>query len=483
MGHQRFIASKVVARTGVLERLVHLEFASRAGLRLLLVHGGGKPGFVDLEAALAADIVGEVERETVGIVQLEGDVTRQHFHATGQGSVQNLHADFERLVKTLFLGFQHLHHAIGVFAQVRVGLAHELDQIRDQLVEEGRLLTQLVTVTDRAADDAALHIATAFVAGNDPIGHQERGGAQVVSNHAQRRDTQVGATSFTSSRLDQGVKEVNLVVAVHMLQDGSQALEAHAGVHTGGGQLRHRAVLVHFKLHEHVVPDFNETVAVFLGAARRAAGDVVAVVVENFAAGTARTGVSHHPEVVGFVTSPLVVADADHTLRRQANVLCPDVVSLVIFLVHRGEQSLLGQAVHLREQLPGPLERFAFEVVAKRPVAQHLEEGVVTCGVPHIFQVIVFTASAQTGLHRGSTHIAAAVGAQKHVLELHHARVGEHQSGVITRHQGAGRHHGMPFGRKKVEKTLTDLGNGKGACGHGCLRGWSQTFDYKWGLR
>jgi hypothetical protein len=250
---------------------------------------------------------------------------------------------------------------------------------------------------------------------------EERGGADVVCNHLERGVGQVGGAGLPRGRLDERIEHVDLVVAVHVLQDGGQALQAHAGVHAGGGQRRDRAVFLHVELHEHVVPDLDEAVAVFLGAARRAAGDVVAVVVEDFAARAAGAGVGHHPEVVGLVAAPLVVADADHTLGRQADFLGPDVEGLVVLFVHSGQQALGRQLIDLGQQFPGPLQRLALEVVAKRPIAQHLEEGVVACGVAHVLQVVVLAPCAQAGLHRGSAHIAALVGAQEHVLELHHA--------------------------------------------------------------
>jgi hypothetical protein len=126
---------------------------------------------------------------------------------------------------------------------------------------------------------------------------------------------------FARRGLDQHIEQVDLVVAVHVLQDGGQALQAHAGVHAGRGQRLDRAVFLHVELHEHVVPDLDEAVAVFVGAAGRAAGNVVAVVVEDFAARAAGAGVGHHPEVVGLVLAALVVADADHALGRQADFL------------------------------------------------------------------------------------------------------------------------------------------------------------------
>ena len=278
---------------------------------------------------------------------------------------------------------------------------------------------------------------------------------------------QIAGAGFTGSGLDQVLEQVDLVVAVHVLQNGSQTLQTHAGVHARCGQRLDVALLVHVELHEHVVPDFDETVAVFIGRARRATGNVFAVVVEDFRARTARAGVSHHPEVVGLVTSALVVANADHALWRQANFLGPDVIGLVVFSVHRRQQTLLGQLVDLGQQLPSPLQRLTLEVVAERPVAQHFKESVVARGVAHVFQVVVLATGAQAGLHRSCAVIGALVGTQEHVLELDHARVGEHQSGVVTGHQRAGFHNGVALGCKKVQERLADVRNGEFGSAHG----------------
>ena len=289
--------------------------------------------------------------------------------------------------------------------QAGIGRAHEGDQIGHQFVEERGFLAQLVAVADGAADDAPLHIAAPLVGGHHTVADQKRSRPQMVGNHPKRRRRHIGTTGFTGGGFDQGGKQVNFIVAVHMLEDGRQALEAHAGVHTGRGQRREGAVFVHFKLHEHVVPNFDEAVAVFLGAAGRAARDVVPMIVKNLAARAARAGVGHHPKVVALVAPALVVADADDPLGGQANFFGPDVVGLVVLLVDGGQQTFFGQLVHLGQQLPGPFQRFALEIVAKRPVAEHFEKGVVPRGVAHVFQIIVFATGAQAGLHRGGADI------------------------------------------------------------------------------
>jgi hypothetical protein len=51
------------------------------------------------------------------------------------------------------------------------------------------------------------------------------------------------------------------------------------------------------ELHEDEVPDLDEPVAVLVRAARRAAPDVGAVVVEDLGAGAAGAGVAHHQKL------------------------------------------------------------------------------------------------------------------------------------------------------------------------------------------
>src|SRR4030095_1591034 len=107
------------------------------------------------------------------------------------------------------------------------------------------------------------------------------------------------------------------------LHHGCGALEAHARI---DGRLRQRGEHAFggtIELHEHEVPDFDPAIAVGIRGARRAARDVRAVVVEDLAARTARTGLAHLPEVVG--TAARVVADAHDAVLGQADLLVPDV--------------------------------------------------------------------------------------------------------------------------------------------------------------
>ena len=149
------------------------------------------------------------------------------------------------------------------------------------------------------------------------------------------------------------------------------------------------------ELHEHEVPDLEPAVAVGIRRARRSARNVRAVVVENLAARTARSGFAHLPEVVG--AAARLVADAHDTVRGQADLLVPDVERLLIRVVHGHHQALRidSQPILAGDEVPGEANRVTLEVVAEAEVAQHLEERVVARGVADVLEVVVLAARPQ----------------------------------------------------------------------------------------
>ena len=466
--HELLVAVERCLVAGVVERAGgHLELAGRACLLALAVHGGVKGRFVDDHVVLAADVLRQVQRETVGVVQLEGQFAVEHLGTRGlqlaQRGVEDRHAVLDGLEEARLFRTQHFDHTVARLAQLRIGLAHLRDEVVHELVEERCAAAELVTVADGAADDPAQHIATALIARDHAVDDQERACADVVGNHAQRVVGQILGVGLARGGSDERLEQVDLVVAVHVLQDGSQAFHAHAGVDARCGQRGQRVfagrrIELAIELHEHVVPDFDVAVAVGFRASRGAAPDVGAMVVEDFRARAARAGFGHLPEVVGGIGRALVVADAHDALGRQANDLGPDVVGLVVGLVDGGPQLLGRQLVFLRQQLPRPHECVALEVVAERPVAEHFEERVVARRIADVFQVVVLAAGAQAALHGGRTHVRALVGTEEDVLELHHAGVGEQQRRVVARHQRRGAHHGVALALKERQEFLADIG-------------------------
>src|SRR3989338_2091279 len=99
--------------------------------------------------------------------------------------------------------------------------------------------------------------------------------------------------------VDQRPDQVGLVVVVSALHDGGDPLQSHAGVDGRLGQVVAHVLAHLLELHEHQVPYFDKAVAVLIGAARRSAGDMVAVVVEDFRTRAAGAGRPHRPDIIG----------------------------------------------------------------------------------------------------------------------------------------------------------------------------------------
>ena len=134
-------------------------------------------------------------------------------------------------------------------------------------------------------------------------------------------------------------------------------------------------------------------------------------------------------------------------------------------MVDRHQQALGRQLPHVGQQFPGKSDRVALEIVAKAEIAEHLEESVMARGITDVFQVIVLAAGAQAALHRGRTDIVALVGAEEHVLELHHAGIGEQERRVVAGNQAGRTDDRVAFGFKKREEFIANIGRVHGLGG------------------
>ena len=193
--------------------------------------------------------------------------------------------------------------------------------------------------------------------------------------------------------LDQRAEQIDLVIVVRALQHRGHAFDAHAGIDRRPRQVDALAAGKLLVLHEDEVPDFDKAVAVGIRAARRPAGNVVAVVVENLRARTARTGIAHAPEIVA-------AGNAQDFLLGQARDLFPQPERLVVVDIDGHQQFLCRHAEFLRHQLPGELDGAFLEVIAEREVAEHFEEGVVARGIADIVEIVVLAAGAHAFLRR-----------------------------------------------------------------------------------
>ena len=241
-----------------------------------------------------------------------------------------------------------------------------------------------------------------------------------------------------------------------MLHDGGHALQAHAGIDGRLRQWIHIALFVAVELHKYAVPNFNPAVAVFFRAARNAAPDFFAVVVENFGTRAARAGVAHLPEVVGCVFRTFVVADADDAFGRHTDFVQPDVVGFVVFCVNGCQQFVFRdvQPFGGSQEFPSEVDGIAFEVVAEGEVAHHFKEGMVTGSVADVFQVVVFAACAYAFLRGSGAVVGAFVKAEEYVFKLVHACVGKQQGRVVVWHERGGADDGVAFRFEKFQEFL-----------------------------
>ena len=458
---QGVVALEFGLGTVVFDAGRHLETRGRARLGTLPVHGGFIALHVDRLAALTGHVGSQVNRETIGVVQREHRVTVDDIALLIECDIENLHAMFQRLGKAQFFGLQRSGHFALRRGQFRIGHAHRRAKVLHQLVEERLVLAQLVSVPQCTTDDPAQHITSAVIRGNDAVHDQEGCRPDVVRDDLEGRIGQISGSRFTGSCGNEALEQVDLVIGMHVLQYRRDALQAHAGVDTGLGQRREHALVVAVVLHEHEVPDFDVAIAIRVRGSRGAARHLGAVIEEDLRAGSARTGIGHLPEIVGSTAG--LVADTHDAIDRHADFLRPHVERFVVGLVHRHPQFFLGQPIHVGQQFPRIVDGIPFEVIAEREIAEHFEERVMPRRVTDVFQVIVLAAGANAALRRRGATIGFLFLAQEHVLELHHARIGEQQRRVVARNQGTRRHNGVSLGLEILQEALADLSGFHGA--------------------
>jgi hypothetical protein len=261
-------------------------------------------------------------------------------------------------------------------------------------------------------------------------------------------------TRCIDRRRDQGLEEIRVVVVMHTLQHGGNALQPHARIDR---RLRQRHPVPRpplLELHEHEVPDFNEPVAVRISRTRRPARDALLairiVVVENFRARSARTRVAHRPEVVGG-------RNADDPAVGKPRQLLPNPECIVVIMIDRHQQARLIELVLLGNQVPRQFDRALLEVVAEGEVTKHLEKRVMPRRIPDVIQIVVFATCAYALLRRCRRRVGPRLLPRENILELHHAGVGEHQRRIVARHERRGCHDLMTVALEVIEKRRSDL--------------------------
>ena len=405
-----------------------------AGALLLLLHLSMEAFLVDLQALLRSDFLGQVQREAEGVVELK-DVQAAQQVLVGllqavDHVVQDVHAGVDGTGKVCLLGADDLLDISIMLAQLGVCTLAGLDNSLHQIHQEGVVDAQHPAMTGCTAQQAAQHIAAALVGGQDAVGHHEGAAADVVGD-----DTDgnvglgillVGLARDVLHMVQHALHGIHLKQVAHVLHHAGQTLQAHAGINVGACQTLVVALAVRVELAEHQVPDLHIAVAVAAHAAGRLAAAVLRAAVKvDLGAGAARAG-AVLPEVV-------FLAQTHHVVRGDAHLLGPDVVGLVVLLIHRDVQAVLGDGHPLvaGQELPCPGNDLFLEVILEGEVAQHLKEGAVAGRDAHTLDI----RGTDALLAGGHTMTGRLFLCQEPLLHGSHAAVDQQQAGIVLRHQ------------------------------------------------
>ena len=250
----------------------------------------------------------------------------------------------------------------------------------------------------------------------------------MIGYHPQRIVGIVEAVQQFTGSGNECFKEINVVVVMLTLQYSSQALKPHAGIHAGLRQWRQSTVCRSVKLSKYEVPDFNVPVEITIGRTGRASGYAFTMIIEYLRTWTARTRVTHGPEIV-------IASESGDTILIKADFINPDIFCFVVVNMYGNPQLFRRKFQHLGQKLPGVMNRLSFEVVTKTEVPQHFKESVVPRGVANVIQVVMLATRSYTSLTTCCPCIATSFTECQGFLELHHPRICKQQGRIIVRHQ------------------------------------------------
>ena len=235
-----------------------------------------------------------------------------------------------------------------------------------------------------------------------------------------------------------------------------------------GGEIPEGPVCLGIELNKDEVPNLNALVTILVH--QQAPGISFGGKVDmQLRARPAGSGLSHHPEVVGFV------AVNDMNPRVTTGLLEQGLPAIVGFLIELGRvsgartidgciQALGRKSPAVDHKLPGPCNRISLEIIAKGPVPEHLEECVMIGVLSDVLEVVVLAARPNallriSGSRRG---VGRLFRSEKVGHELVHPRIGKKQAGRL-RKERRGRHNGVPLLLKEVQEALTNFRGGHGA--------------------
>ena len=437
----RQIAERL-ARFSCAHALLLHELAER-----ILVHG---------HVLLLHHLAGQVDRETVGIIELEriraGEHTLVLGLVLGEQVGKDVHAGIDGLGEILLLVADDAGDIRLLLAQLGIlALVFVHDHVHD-LIQKRLIDAEQLAMARSAAQQAAQHVAASLVRGQDAVRDHHDGGADVVGDDAQGHVGLMAVAIVRAGDLADLVGDVHdgvdIEQRVNPLADDGQTLQTHTGVDVLLNEVGVVAVAVIVKLGKDVVPDLHIAVAVASGrAVRLAAAVFLAAVKIDLRAGSARTG-AVLPEVV-------LLAEARDALLGDADLVAPDVERLVILFIHRRVEPLGIETdpLRARQKLPRPGDGLVLEIVAEGEVAEHLKIRAVARRLADVFNV-----TGADALLAGADAVARRFLVALEVgLHRRHAGVDEQQACIVLRDERKARQAQVFLRLEKAQEHLAQF--------------------------
>ena len=204
----------------------------------LLRHQRAEALLVDGQAGFGGHLQGQVDRETVRVVERERLVAADRrlagrLHRLG-GAFEQLRAGRQGLEERGLLADRDRLDAAEVGVEDGVRRRHRVADDGDELTHAGLVGAEQLRGPDDAPQQAAQDVAAPVVAGVHAVGDEHRGGARVVGDDPEAHVVVVDGAVLAAGQFlglrDDRAHEVGLVHVVDALEQERDALDAHAGV-------------------------------------------------------------------------------------------------------------------------------------------------------------------------------------------------------------------------------------------------------------
>ena len=171
----------------LLRALISGDFLARAlGSFALGCHLAFESIGIDTHSALTRDLLGQLQREAVRVVEQEGRLTRQRCCALRHFVIEYPHAGPQGVTEAVFFTVENAENEVAILAQVGIGVAHDVDRHCRKLRHDAGVGAEQVGVTHSSTNDAAKHVSPVFVGRKNAIVHEHRRRARMLRQYAQR---------------------------------------------------------------------------------------------------------------------------------------------------------------------------------------------------------------------------------------------------------------------------------------------------------